>query len=113
MYVEQDCTITHEGRTFESGGAVVTPEFAIGYVGPLLNVNASGTAMYVTDGTRSLTDWHGKAIGTCYIQQSWPVRSYIGSRMCQIVAFIDGIKYTGRGFGESMIWKGKRCAKQD
>ncbi len=111
-YIEADCTITHEGKSFTNGGAVVTDQFATGYVGAELNINQGGTAMRVTDGTRSLTDWHGNQIGTCYIQQSWPIRSAYGSRMYQIVAFINGIKYTGRGFGEGMSWNGKRCAKQ-
>lgn len=31
-YVETDCTFTHRGRAFEAGGAVVTTEYAIGYV---------------------------------------------------------------------------------
>ena len=46
-YIETDCTFTHEGRTFEAGGAVVTPDHIIAYPG------ANGV----------LTDWHGSAIG--------------------------------------------------
>lgn len=111
-YIEADCTITHEGRTFEAGAAVVTPDCVIGYVGKLLNVNPHGTAMIVTNGTRALTDWHGRQIGTCYISRSWRVNSYIGSHMCQIYARINGVDYTGRGFGEGMSVKLRRCARQ-
>ncbi|UUV43265.1 hypothetical protein RCCWILLIS_93 [Rhodobacter phage RcCWillis] len=49
-----------------------------------------------------LTDWHGNRIGTCYLSNSWPVNSYIGSRMYQIYAWVDGKEYTGRGFGRGM-----------
>jgi hypothetical protein len=90
----------------------MTTASILGYVGDLLNVNPHGTSMRVTDGTRALKNWYGEQIGTCYISQSWPVRSYIGPRMCQIYATIDGILYTGRGFGEGMSVNLRRCAKQ-
>lgn len=111
-FIETDCTIEHEGKTFEAGGAYVTGNHAVGYVGELLNVNPHGTSMRVTNGTRALTDWHGNQIGTCYLSSSWPIRSYIGSRMYQIYARIDGVDYTGRGFGEGMSVNLRRCAKQ-
>ena len=111
-YIETNCTIEHEGKSFEAGGAFVNENYAVGYVGELLNVNTSGTAMRVTNGTRALTNWHGEQIGTCYISTGWPIRSYIGSRMYQIYARINGVDYTGRGFGEGMSVNLKRCAKQ-
>lgn len=49
-----------------------------------------------------LTDFHGAQIGTCTLATSWRVNSYIGSRMYQIYARVDGRDYTGRGFGEGM-----------
>src|SRR5215813_7334229 len=30
-YIEKDCTFSHDGRTFEAGGAVVTSELLIAY----------------------------------------------------------------------------------
>ena len=60
---------------------------------------------YVGDGAgavRALTDWHGNRIGTCRLASSWKVNSYIGSRMYQIYATVDGVEYTGRGFGTGM-----------
>ena len=42
-YVETDCTIEHDGHTFECGGALVAERLIIGYVGD------SGV----------ITDWHG------------------------------------------------------
>jgi len=48
-YVEQDCTFEHEGRQFESGGAEITPTYAIGYV----------CARSQSDKTLVLKNWHG------------------------------------------------------
>lgn len=95
-YVETDCTIEHEGRTFESGGAIVTPDAIIAYP--------------ARDGV--LTDWHSRPIGTWKQIASWPVDSYIGSTMYQIEARVNGVVYTGRGFGVSCIYRGKRKASQ-
>lgn len=95
-YVETDCTITHDGQVFESGGAVVTPDRLIAYPG------ANGT----------LTDWHGNAIGTWKSTASWRVDSFIGTHMHQIEARVDGVDYTGRGFGKGMLYRGKRKARQ-
>ncbi len=93
-YVEQDCTI--EGRAYTAGGAIVTDQFIIGYP-------AKGGI---------LTDWHGAELGTWRSVASWRVHSFIGSTMHQIEARVDGVTYTGRGFGEGMIYKGKRKATQ-
>ena len=104
-YVEQDCTFTHEGRTFEAGGAVVTPEYAIGYV----------KSMFIEDeynhwATGLITDWHGLFLGSILYAKVFRAPSMI--RMYQVEATINGVKYTGRTQGNSMIWKGKRMAKQ-
>ena len=48
-FVEQKCTIEHNGRTFSSGGAVVTPDHAIGYL---------------SSDSRSMNDWHGNRLGS-------------------------------------------------
>lgn len=90
--IEKDCVIEHEGRKFESGGSVVTDNYLIAYPGK------GGV----------LKTWHGKPIGTWRIVASWRVNSAYGSYMHQIEATVDGITYTGRGFGEGMIFKGKR-----
>lgn len=50
----------------------------------------------------ALNDWGGNRIGTCYLSNSWRVNSYIGTRMFQIYAWVDGKEYTGRGFGRGM-----------
>ena len=95
-WVERDCTFTHEGRTFEAGGAVVTDAYVVGYP-------AAGGV---------LKDWHGNPIGTWAATSSWAVRSYMGSRLYQIRAVVNGVTYTGRGFGEGCIYKGRRAARQ-
>lgn len=62
--------------------------------------------------SHALTDWHGNQIGTCIYGAAWRVNSYIGTHMHQIYATIEGVKYTGRGFGEGMVVVLRPCAKQ-
>lgn len=103
-YVEQNCTIEHNGRTFTSGGAVVTPDYIVAYVGDFLLSGLTGQR-----DTRKLTDWHGNVIGTCTLASSWRINSYISDRMYQIYATVDGRRYTGRGCGEGMVCKLRPC----
>lgn len=95
-YVEQDCSIEHEGNTYTSGGAVVTEQYLIAYPG------ANGV----------LNDWHGKPLGTWRVLSSWPVRSWIGSRMYSIECYVEGVRYVGRGFGKGMSLRAKRSPRQ-
>lgn len=94
VYVETDCKWEHEGRVFESGGAVVTDDVVVAYP-------AAGGV---------LCDWHGRELGTWRSVASWRVESFIGSHMHQIEACVDGVTYTGRGFGVGCIYRGKRKA---
>ena len=92
-YIETDCTFTHGGKTFESGGAMVTPDFIVAYLGK--------------DGV--LTDWHGERLGTYRIVSTWKTpRSYVSSSMSQVIATVDGVSYTGRSAGVGMVYKGRR-----
>ena len=91
-FVEKDCTIEFQGKKFEAGGAFVSETHIIAYPGK------NGV----------LNDWHGNAIGTWKSVRSWKVRSYVGTTMHQIEATVKNTVYTGRGFGEGMIYKGKR-----
>lgn len=95
-YIETDCIVEHEGRSFEAGGAIVTPDVIVAYPSK--------------DGV--LTDWRGKPLGTWRATRSWRVRSYMGSRMYQISATVNGAHYTGRGFGEGMSFNGRRVASE-
>ena len=96
-YVETDCTFTHDGQAFESGGAVVTPDSCVAYPKP------GGV----------LGDWHGRDIGTWRAVATWRTpRSFYSSSMSQIEATVDGVTYTGRGAGVGMIFKGRRKARK-
>ena len=54
------------------------------------------------NGRRYLTDWHGnRGSGYCAYSTTWPVRSYIGSRMYQIYATIGTVHYT-----RPWLWQG-------
>ena len=97
-YVERDCTIEHEGRKFESGGAIVTDQYIFAYPRK--------------DGV--LGDWHGNPIGTYTVISSreaifFGVRSWQGSRYYYMRAILnDGSVYSLRGFGNGCIARGKR-----
>ena len=97
--IETDCTIAHDGRSFTAAGAVVTADYVVAYVGKLLGDRVGIDA---PTGRRALTDWHGNRIGDCALGDGWRVESYMGNRMYQIYALIQGRAYTGRGFGEGM-----------
>lgn len=102
-YVESGCVFEHKGRQFELGGAIITDEWIVGYVGKFDPATQS----------RSLTDWHGKILGACRIVATWKTpRSYISSTMHQIEATVNGVRYTGRSAGTGMIYRGKRAKRQ-
>jgi hypothetical protein len=98
-YIEQDCTIHHEGRTYESGGAVITDDYAVGYL-----------KLHQDRGRRGIvTTWHGQELGPARVTASWPIlHTGLSDRMHQVEATINGITYTGRSQGDGMIWRGKR-----
>jgi hypothetical protein len=96
-YVEQDCTVEHDGRKYESGGVVVTDQFIVAYLGK---------------GDR-LTDWHGNEIGTWTALSSWPIRSYITDRMYSVACVVNGVRYVGRSCGEGMSIRAKRSPRQN
>ena len=102
-YIETDCKVTFQGRTFESGGAMITDDFIIGYP--------------TKDGR--LLNWNGtELLGHIRITGAWPAvffgkRSWMGEHLFQIeVKTLDGVFYTGRGFGSGMLYRGKRKATQ-
>ena len=102
VYVEKDCTFEFEGGKFESGGAVVTPDYCIGYIGDRREAG----------GPRELLDWHGNVLGTCSITSTWKTpHSYVSSRMHQVYATVNGVTYTGRSAGAGMVFKGKRAKR--
>jgi hypothetical protein len=119
VYVEQDCTITHEDQSFEAGGAVVTPEYAIGYpdgIGQRDHEHFTYFSREFWGDEAVVKDWHGNLLG--YVTNLKPFKQWNPAcgyhiQMFQLTAVIDNVYYTGRSQGNGMIWKGKRCAKQN
>jgi hypothetical protein len=77
-----------------------TPERFVAYVGDSLNDGMGLDRSYRS--RRALNVWTGLPIGTCFLSSSWKVNSYIGDRMYQIYATVNGRQFTGRGFGQGM-----------
>lgn len=99
--------ITHGGREFSRLGAVIEADRIACYLGPpdggVERVGASGDA----------TDWQGKPLGRYAITARWrtPDR-YLSSHMVQaVVTLPDGRRFTGRGGGAGLLWRGKRMAR--
>lgn len=95
-WVEPECVVAHEGRSFESGGAYVSDDHLVAY----------------TSEGGVLTDWHGNPIGAWRATSTWKTpRCWVSSTMSQIEARLsDGRRYTGRGAGVGMLYRGKRKA---
>jgi len=96
QFIETDCTISHEGKTFEAGGAVVTQGYLIAYP------RDNGV----------LADWHGNAIGTWRTISSRKAvffgrRSWMGETYYYMRGVVNGVEYALRGFGTGMIASGK------
>jgi hypothetical protein len=91
-YIEKDCIFSHNGQNFESGGAIVTDDFIIGYI---------------SSDMKKITDWHGNTLGNARVVSSWKVFSFMSDKQYQIEVNINGIIYTGRSMGAGMIYKGK------
>lgn len=66
---------------------------------------------YVSSDGKSITTWTGDVIGTCYLGSGWRVRSFVGSRMYQATAWINGREFTGRTFGPGMFIGLRETAK--
>ena len=100
-YIETDCTITHEGKAFTSGGAYASDDYLIAYPA------ANGV----------LTDWHGRPIGewktvatrraVFFGYESWQGSTYYFMR----ARLTDGRAYALRGFGQGMIARGRRIKR--
>jgi hypothetical protein len=96
-WVEQDCTVEHQGHKHTCGGGLVSPDRIIAYPGE----------------NGELNDWHGNAIGTWRVISSRPAiffghRSFWGDRYYYMRAVVNGVEYSLRGFGKGMAANGKR-----
>lgn len=97
-YVETDCIFEHAGRKFESGGAVITPDYIVCYPR--------------SDG--KVCDWHGNVLGEAFVLSSWRTpRSFLAARMYSFAVYVQGVRYVGRGTGNGMILRAKRSSRQD
>lgn len=91
-FVERGCTIQHEGRSFEAGGA-----YRVG----------AKALVYVSSDNGSVSTWKGERLGT--VVSATPVRLSVWSPMCgtkmyayRVVMDADGSVWYGRGMGEGM-----------
>lgn len=96
-FVEQDCTVAFQGKSFTAGGAHQIGNRLVAYLGK------AGT----------VTTWHGGPIGTYRTVSTWKTpRSYVSGTMSQVTVLADGVYYTGRSAGVGMAFSGRRKAKQ-
>lgn len=100
-FIETDCKIEHEGRTFEAGGAWLcdcTDGYRRGvvYVKPAEPIQTPINGVYSPSYPRRgiVTDWHGNKLADASI--SMPFRGGFGARMRSVRFTIDGVTYTGR-----------------
>lgn len=104
-FIESDCTFTHEGQSFTSGGAVATDDVLIAYPSDKFGNTGNG---------RELCDWHGNKIGEWWVVSSrralfFGRMSWMGDKYYYMRARLtDGREYALRGFGSGMIARGKR-----
>lgn len=80
--LEKNCTITHEGKVYESGGAYILP----------CNDGKLRGVVYVRGNLKEVTDWHGNLIARLDTY-----RNYRGNfcRMARITFTYDGRKMVG------------------
>lgn len=89
-------TVTHEGRSYTAQGAFVTDTHLTAYCGT----------------HNTITTWDGQIIGYYVVRSSWPVNSFIGTRMMSVfIALTTGGTFIGRTFGEGMIVNAKRTKR--
>lgn len=123
--IETGCTIEHEGRTYESGGAVVTDDRVIVYVGrPLTDWRQSIPLAEWSRGYGKIpawfvaryeaTDWHGTPVGELIQTGQWRVPGGWVSGWLHSYRLVlsDGRAYNVRGSGQGMSATGRRIASQ-
>lgn len=102
-FIEEDCTVTHEGRSFTAGGAWLcdcTDGYRRGvvYTKPADPIQAkpgdiTGPApSYPRRGI--VTDWHGNKIADASFGH--PYRGGFGAKMRTVRFTVDGVEYAGR-----------------
>lgn len=99
MYIETDCTITHAGQQFTSGGAVVDHESGVVFAYLSSSQTYSEPMCDRKGDTGRVTTWHGHALGTYRVVSMWKTSGWVSGRMVAVRALIDGKAYHGRGSG--------------
>jgi len=100
-FVEENCTIEHEGKTFEAGGSYLC-NCSDGYVRGTVYAKKGDT---MSDHSRAygwgkVTTWHGEEIAKCYFYPAY--RNNMGAWIRPISFTVNGIAFKGR-YGED--WK--------
>jgi hypothetical protein len=109
MFIETDCTVSHEGRTFTARGAYVTESSAIVYVGKPWDSPISAQRWQ-----GPVTDWHGKVIGAYREVSRWRVPNgwvsgWVHAYRVNITDESGAATYWyGRGSGEGMMLRLRR-----
>ena len=94
------CDSAMQGRVGQFELLTDTPAAFVAYVGAYLK---DGMGVDRTYGAGyALTVWTGDRIGRVTLGAGWRVNSYVGSRMYQAYATVNGREFTGRTFGEGM-----------
>ena len=84
-FVEQDCSIQYQGKTFTSGGSYRVGDRAAVYV------KQTNTKLIVTT-------WQGERLGTAVVTSTWKKRTKFGCDTWKAysVRFEDGSRWYGR-----------------
>jgi hypothetical protein len=82
-FVEENCTITHEGKEFISGGAWIA-DCTDGY---------RRGVVYASPTKKCVTDWHGNKIADAVFG---PIYQGNYCKMQSVSFIVDGVKFSGR-----------------
>lgn len=64
---------------------------------------------YMSQDMARVRSWHGDDLGPAKVIKSWPMPfSWQSSRQYQVECHVNGVVYSGRTMGGSMIYRGKR-----
>ncbi len=83
-FLDQNCTLTHEGRTFESGGA---------FLGTNPKTGRMGGVLYASEKTGEVTNWHGDIRIPAYYGCTW--RSNMGDTRQMVYLAWEGKNFAG------------------
>lgn len=87
-FMDQQCTIEHEGQVFESGGA---------YIAKRKDSGKYSGAVYADDKKGVVTNWHGDIVIPAYFGPVF--RGNMGDQRRQVWFTWQGINFTGRWCG--------------